>query len=88
MSTLNVLRVVRTGSTDSEAVVDIGKETTRVLLNHNAKVYIACRPSAKTTAAVNELKVLTGKTGSSIVVLPLDLSDLDSIKTAVDTFLR
>lgn len=43
------------------ANVGIGKETARVLLLKGAKVYAACRSEEKATAAINELKSLTGK---------------------------
>ncbi|KAF7356548.1 hypothetical protein MVEN_00988500 [Mycena venus] len=39
----------------------VGKETIRVLLNHNAKVYMASRSQDKAEAAIKELKEQTGK---------------------------
>jgi len=66
----------------------IGKETAKVLLQHNAKVYIACRSAEKARAATEELKSVTGKTDDDLKVLSMDLSDLATIKVAVDEFLR
>jgi len=66
----------------------IGKETARVLLAHNAKVYIACRSAEKAKEAASALKQATGKTDTDLVVLSLDLADLGSIKASVAEFLR
>lgn len=64
----------------------VGKETARILLEHNAKVYIGCRSASKAADAVAELKRRTGKTDAELAVLSLDLSDLGSVKAAVDDF--
>ncbi|KAJ7628752.1 NAD(P)-binding protein [Roridomyces roridus] len=61
----------------------IGFETAKVLLRHNAKVYIACRSIAKGEAAIATLKDDTGK---DAILVPLDLSSLDSIKEAAAEF--
>lgn len=66
----------------------IGKETAKVLLQHNAKVYIACRSAEKARTAVEDLKSATGKTDDDLKVLSMDLSNLRTIKPAVDEFLR
>ncbi|KAJ6576413.1 hypothetical protein DFH09DRAFT_1149262 [Mycena vulgaris] len=63
----------------------IGKETVKALLEHNAVVYIASRNAAKTEAAIQDLKILTGKAASSLV---LDLEDFHSIRKAVEQFLQ
>ncbi|KAI9571832.1 hypothetical protein HD554DRAFT_2069727 [Boletus coccyginus] len=63
----------------------IGKETARVLLTKNAKVWIACRNVFKGEAALRELKELTGQDAH---LLTLDLSNLRSIKQSVEEFLR
>ncbi|KAJ6575423.1 NAD(P)-binding protein [Mycena capillaripes] len=69
----------------------IGKETVKegpsssALLEHNAVVYIAARNEAKTERAIQDLKVLTGKTASSLI---LNLEDLGSIRIAVGRFLQ
>lgn len=65
-----------------------GKETAKVLISHGARVYIACRSREKADAAIEELKVTTGKTDDDIRAIDLDLSDLPSIKRGVDVFLR
>lgn len=40
----------------------LGKITAQVLLDHNAKVYAACRSVEKAEAAIEEIKKNTGKT--------------------------
>ncbi|OJA18872.1 hypothetical protein AZE42_08567 [Rhizopogon vesiculosus] len=62
----------------------LGRETTRVLLTKNAKVYIACRDKAKGEAAIRELQDSTGK---EAVLLQLNLSNLRSVKAAAEEFL-
>ena len=49
-------------------------------------MYIACRDAEKACAVIDELKNWTGR--DSIFFLKLDLSDLTSIKAAVDEFLQ
>jgi len=61
----------------------IGKETARVLLAHNAKVYIACRSPERAKAAVDELKE---KTGNEAHLLSLDLASFASIRSAAADF--
>ncbi|KAF7370551.1 hypothetical protein MSAN_00687500 [Mycena sanguinolenta] len=61
----------------------VGKETIRVLLNHNAKVYMASRNQAKAEEAIKELKEQTGK---EAFFIKLDLGDLKTIKTTVAEF--
>ncbi|KAI0067967.1 NAD-binding protein [Artomyces pyxidatus] len=61
----------------------IGKETCRVLLAHNAKVYLAARSESKGSRAIEELQEKTGKTA---VFLRLDLADLRSIRQAAEAF--
>lgn len=51
----------------------------------NAKVYIAAWGKEKSLAAIDELKQETGK---EALFLPLDLSDLKSVKAAAQEFLR
>ncbi|KAJ6518864.1 hypothetical protein C8R45DRAFT_949562 [Mycena sanguinolenta] len=62
----------------------VGKETIRVLLNHNAKVYMASRNQAKAEEAIKELKEQTGK---EAFFIKLDLGDLKTIKVTVAEFL-
>ncbi|KAF8313609.1 NAD(P)-binding protein [Clavulina sp. PMI_390] len=65
----------------------IGKETARILLRRNARVYIACRSLTRAQAALDYLKSSTGKTDDDLRVLSMDLGDLRTIKAAVDDFL-
>jgi len=62
----------------------LGKEVAKVLLAHNAKVYIAARSQEKTEAAIKDLKEQTGK---EAIWLKLDLSDLNAVKAAAEEFL-
>ncbi|TFY51193.1 hypothetical protein EVJ58_g10694 [Rhodofomes roseus] len=62
----------------------IGKETIRVLLEHNAKVYMASRDQKKAEAAIEELKE---KTGKEALLLKLDLASLASVRQAASQFL-
>ncbi|KAJ7211586.1 hypothetical protein GGX14DRAFT_362564 [Mycena pura] len=63
----------------------LGFETAKVLLRHNAKVYVACRSISKGEAARATLK---NETGKEAILLPLGLSSLDSIKQAAAEFRR
>ncbi|KAJ7054148.1 NAD(P)-binding protein [Mycena amicta] len=67
----------------SKVIIGIGKETVKVLLEHNAKVYMASRNPQKAAAAIDELQQLTSKRA---VFLQLDLADLASVKKAADEF--
>jgi len=62
----------------------IGKETARVLVLHNASVYLACRDESKGNAAVEEIKKLTSK--NDVQFLQLDLSSLESVRETAKTF--
>ncbi|KAI6135360.1 hypothetical protein EDD17DRAFT_1616263 [Pisolithus thermaeus] len=62
----------------------IGKETARVLLTKNAKVWIACRDVAKGEAALKELKELTGRDAH---LLKLNLANLRFVMEASKEFL-
>ncbi|KIJ62658.1 hypothetical protein HYDPIDRAFT_94215 [Hydnomerulius pinastri MD-312] len=62
----------------------IGKETVKVLLQHDAKVYIAARDQSKSESAIQELKASTGK---EAVFLKLDLGNLKAVKAAAEEFL-
>ncbi|KAF8283230.1 NAD(P)-binding protein, partial [Clavulina sp. PMI_390] len=66
----------------------IGKETAKVLLQHNAKVYIGCRSAEKAWAAINDLKAASGKTNDDIKLLNMDLANLSTVKSSVDEFLK
>ncbi|KAF9232099.1 hypothetical protein BU15DRAFT_81612 [Melanogaster broomeanus] len=62
----------------------IGKETARVLLTKNAKVWITARDKSKGEAVLRELKTNTGKDAH---LLLMDLANLKSIKAAGEEFL-
>ncbi|KAJ7223493.1 NAD(P)-binding protein [Mycena pura] len=62
----------------------IGYHTVEHLLLKNARVYLAARPGAKSTAAVRKLEAETGR---APVFLELDLADLTSVRRAATTFL-
>jgi retinol dehydrogenase 12 len=57
---------------------------TQVLLEHNAKVYLAARNKEKADNAIAELKDATGK---EAIFLDLDLANLASVRKAADEFL-
>ncbi|KAI9573392.1 hypothetical protein HD554DRAFT_2202150 [Boletus coccyginus] len=61
----------------------IGKETARVLLTKNAKVWITARDQSKGEATLEELKNATGKDANFIV---MNLADLKSVKRAAEDF--
>ena len=56
----------------------------QVLLNHNAKVYLAARSATKANAAIAELK---NETGKEAIFLQLDLADLPSVRQSAEQFL-
>ncbi|KAF8438352.1 hypothetical protein L210DRAFT_3543643 [Boletus edulis BED1] len=61
----------------------IGKETARVLLTKNAKVWITARDQSKGEATLKELKDVTGKDANLIIV---NLANLKNIKGAAEEF--
>ncbi|KAI6032762.1 hypothetical protein F5J12DRAFT_796251 [Pisolithus orientalis] len=62
----------------------IGKETARVLLTKNAKVWIGCRDVGKGEAAIKDLK---DRTGREAHLLKLNLANLRSIKESAESLL-
>ncbi|KAF3916123.1 hypothetical protein AA313_de0201881 [Arthrobotrys entomopaga] len=66
----------------------IGLELAKILYSKNAKVYIVGRSEANGTTAVNLIKNEYPKSDGGIEFLRLDLSDLTTIKPAVEKFLR
>ncbi|KAG6849928.1 hypothetical protein H0H93_003457 [Arthromyces matolae] len=58
---------------------------TKVLLQHNAKVYLAARNPDKAKAAIEDLRAQTGK---DAIYLKIDLADLQSVKAAAEEFVR
>ena len=63
----------------------IGKETIKVLLQRNAKVYLAARNKEKAEAALVDLKAATGR---EAYFLELDLASLPSVRRAAHDCLR
>ncbi|KAJ7209097.1 NAD-P-binding protein [Mycena rebaudengoi] len=63
----------------------IGYETTKALLEHNAKVYVAGRSKEKAQEAMERLRKETGK--AELHFLALDLADLQSVKKAAEHYL-
>jgi len=61
----------------------IGYESIKVLLQRNAKVYMASRSEEKARAAIANLKEITGR---EAIFLPLDLADLASVRKSVEDF--
>ncbi|KAF7967105.1 hypothetical protein HWV62_35867 [Athelia sp. TMB] len=61
----------------------LGLETAKVLLTHNARVYLAGRNEKYAQDAIRNLKEQTAKEAH---FLHLDLSDLKAIKAAADKF--
>ncbi|KAH8829756.1 NAD-P-binding protein [Flagelloscypha sp. PMI_526] len=61
----------------------VGYYTVKALLEHNAKVYLAARSRDKGVAAVEKLKVETGK---EAIFLELDLASLASVRRSVQEF--
>jgi len=61
----------------------VGKEIVKGLLLHDATVYLAARSQPKAEEAIRELKGITGKEAK---FLQLDLSDLQSVKNAANSF--
>ncbi|MEM6931884.1 MAG: oxidoreductase [Myxococcota bacterium] len=64
----------------------IGFEAAKVLAEHGAEVVLACRNEAKAQAALD--KIRADSPGSSLVVLPLDLSSLDSVRAFAAAFVE
>ncbi|CAD6578599.1 MAG: hypothetical protein TREMPRED_002228 [Tremellales sp. Tagirdzhanova-0007] len=62
----------------------VGYAMCSALLKHNAKVYMTSRSISRGEAAIAKLKMETGK---EAILLKLDLSDLNSVKSAADEFL-
>lgn len=67
------------------ATSGIGKELARILYSKNAKVYAAARRDGEN--ALETIKASEPRSAGSLTFLPVDLSDLASVKTAADKFL-
>jgi len=62
----------------------IGLETAKALAKMNARVILACRPSEKTTQAVQTIKNYSKN--DQVEEIPLDLTSLKSIRSFVEQF--
>ena len=56
----------------------------QVLLEHNAKVYMACRSKERAERAISDLKLDIGKSAN---FLELDLASLASVRKSAQEFL-
>ncbi len=63
----------------------IGRATALALAQRGGRVYIACRSVSKGEAAAADIRAATGN--DSVGVLPLDLADLDSVRSCAADFL-
>ncbi len=63
----------------------IGRATAEGLAAGGGRVYLACRSAAKGEEAAAAIRAATGS--SSVSVLPLDLADLDSVRSGAAAFL-
>jgi NAD(P)-dependent dehydrogenase (short-subunit alcohol dehydrogenase family) len=63
----------------------IGRATARELARRGARVYIASRSKPKGEEAVADIKAATGN--DAVGLLPLDLTDLASVRSCAATFL-
>lgn len=72
------------------ANIGIGYETVKQLLLHNPRrVYLAARSEQKANAAIEKLREETGGSADGqLVYLKVDLSDLNSVRSAASEFLR
>ncbi|KAK8074594.1 estradiol 17 beta-dehydrogenase [Apiospora hydei] len=66
------------------ATSGIGREIARILYSRNATVYLAGREESDT---IQHIKKAEPRSAGVLVFLPLDLSDLRSVKTAAKRFL-
>ena len=66
----------------------LGKELAQILYSKHAKVYMMARSEEKTKRAIDSIKTAVPKSYGELIFLPLDLSDLRSLKTSAEAFLR
>jgi retinol dehydrogenase 12 len=66
----------------------VGKETAQILYAKNAKVYLMARSFEKTQTAINDIKTAVPQSHGELIFLPLDLADLQQVKTSAEAFLR
>ncbi|PGG95895.1 hypothetical protein GX51_08074 [Blastomyces parvus] len=65
----------------------VGKELARILFSKNAKVYIAARSEDKANNAIKEIRQANPNSTGELTFLPLNLSDLTTIKSSAESFL-
>ena len=65
----------------------VGKELCKILYAHNGTIYIAGRSQDKYNSAVEEVKSMHTSSTGRLEFMQLDLSNLSTIKPAVESFL-
>ena len=65
----------------------IGYELCQILYEHNATVYMAGRSRLKAADAISNVKTKSPKSSGRLEFLFIDLMDLSSLKSSVETFL-
>ena len=66
----------------------LGKEIAQILYSKNAKVYMMARSEEKTKTAIASIKAAFPNSTGEMIFLPLDLSDLQTIKASAEAFLQ
>lgn len=66
----------------------VGKALTQILFGLNAKIYLASRTKAKVESAIAEIQAALPGSAGEMIYLPLDLEDLESVRSAAETFLK
>lgn len=71
------------------ATSGVGAELAQILYAHNATVYIAARSKEKATFTMKKIKTAetTANSTGKLAFLPVDLSDLTTIRQAANDFL-
>ncbi|CAM1508663.1 Fc.00g055110.m01.CDS01 [Cosmosporella sp. VM-42] len=64
----------------------IGKKLSQILYSANAVVYMACRTESKARQAMNDIQAAAPASKGRLEYLPLDLSDLRTVKPAAQAF--
>ncbi|KAK4962521.1 short-chain alcohol dehydrogenase [Elasticomyces elasticus] len=72
----------------TDGYFSLNKELAKTLYQHNGTVYIADRLESKTSAAIAEIKSAHPCSDRRVEFLPLNLTDLSTIKTSAENFLR
>ncbi|UNI16069.1 Protochlorophyllide reductase [Purpureocillium takamizusanense] len=66
----------------------LGKEVARIVYSRNATVYMMARSEDKTRAAMDSVRADAPDSRGELHFIPLDLSDLASVRAAADAFSR